>query len=47
MKIIHYVMNVISTEAELFVIRYGINQAIQIQNAIHIIVITNAIPAAK
>ena len=35
------------TEAELFVIRYRINQAIQMQNAAHIVIITDAIPAAK
>jgi len=42
-KIIHYAINVISTEAELFSIRCEINQAIQIPDATHIIVITNAI----
>jgi len=47
MKTIHYAMNVMFTEAELFVIRYRINQAIQMQNATHIVVITDAIPAAK
>ena len=27
-KMIHYATNIISTEAELFAIRYGINQAV-------------------
>jgi len=40
-------MNVISTEAELFTIRCEINWAIQTQNITHIIINTDAIPAAK
>ena len=40
-------MNVMSTKAELFVIRCRINWAIQMQNTAHIIIITDAIPAAK
>ena len=31
-KSIHYVMNITSTEAELFAIRYNINYAVQLQN---------------
>ena len=46
-KIIHHTVNVTSTEAELFAIRCGINQVIQVQNTTHIIVITNAIYAAR
>jgi len=42
-KTIHHVINIISTEAELFTIRYGINQAIQISEISYIIVITDAI----
>jgi len=45
-KTIHHAVNIMSTEAELFAIRCGINQAIQIPNVIHIIVIINAIYAA-
>jgi len=40
-------MNVTSIEVELFAIRYRINQTIQMQNVVYIIVITDAIPAAK
>ena len=40
-------MNVTSTEAELFLIRYGINQAVQVPNTEYIIVITDTIPAAR
>jgi len=42
-KTIHHTISVISTEAELFAIRCGMNQAIQVIDAIHIIVITDAI----
>jgi len=45
-KIIHHTVNVTSTEAELLAIRYRINQAIQISEAIHIIVIIDAIHTA-
>ena len=37
-KTIHYAMNITSTEAELFAIRCGINQAIQVPNVEQIIV---------
>jgi len=40
-------MNISFTEAELFAIRCGINHAIHLQNVSQIVVITNAIPAAK
>jgi len=46
-KTIYHTMNVTSTEAELFLIRYGINQAVQVPNTEHIIVITDTIPAAR
>jgi len=42
-KTIYYAVNVTITEAELFAIRCEINQAIQIPEAIYIIVITNII----
>jgi len=44
-KTIHHAVNNISTEAELFAIRCGINQAIQIPNINHITIIINAIHA--
>ena len=40
-------MNITSTKAELFVIRYSINHMPQLQDITHIVVITDAIPAAK
>ena len=46
-KTIHYVMNIISTKVELLPIRYGINLAIQVLNVRQIIIITDAIPAAR
>ena len=46
-KSVYYAMNVTSTEAELFAIRCGINHAVHLQNITWIIVITDAIPAAK
>jgi len=45
-KTIHHAVNVISTKAELFTIRYGINQAIQISDINHITIIIDAIYAA-
>ena len=45
-KIIYYVVNILSTEAKLFVIRYGINQAVCISNINYIFVITNSNHAA-
>ena len=42
-KTIHYTVNITSTEMELFAIRCGINQVIQVINVICIIVITDAI----
>ena len=46
-KTIHHTVNIITTEAKLFAIRYGINQAIQILNTSHIIFITNFIHLAQ
>jgi len=43
MKTIHHGVNVTSTETELFAIRYGINQATQISDISHIIVVTDLI----
>ena len=40
-------MNITSTKAELFVIRYSINHMPQLQDITHTVVITDAIPAAK
>jgi len=38
-KTLHHAVNVIPTEAELFAIRYSINQVVQIQNVSCIIVV--------
>ena len=46
-KTIHHVVLITSTEAELFVIRYGINQAINFNNIAKIIVVTDFIHAAR
>ena len=46
-KTIHYATNVISTKAELFAIRCGLNQAIWLLNIYWIIIITNSIHTAK
>jgi len=46
-KTIHHAVNVISTEAELFAIRCGINQATHIDNISKIIVVTDSIHAVK
>ena len=42
-KTLHHAINVTSTEAELFSIRCGINQTIQIPSTSHIIIITDAL----
>jgi len=44
---LHHATNVTSTEAELFLIRCSINQAVQVSNAKKIIVVTDAIHAAR
>jgi len=46
-KMTHYITNINSTKAELFVIRCEINHAIHLPNVNYIIVITDAIPAAR
>ena len=46
-KTIHHIVNIMSTEAKLFVIRYGINQAIYLPNVKYIFVITDSIHTAK
>jgi len=42
-KTIYHTINITLTQSELFAIRCGINQTVQISEAFHIIVITNAI----
>jgi len=42
-KMIYYAVSITSTEAELFTIRCGINQAIQVPDVSHIIIITDTI----
>ena len=44
---IHHAVFVTSTEAELFAIRYGINQAMNFNNIAKIIVVTDSIHAAR
>jgi len=46
-KTVHHVAFVTSTEAELFVIRYGINQACIKENMSKIIIITDSIHVVK
>ena len=46
-KTIYHTINVTSTKAELFVIRYGLNQAIWLSSIKYIIVITNSIHTVK
>ena len=46
-KTLHRAINVTTTEAELFAIWCGINQAVAIFNINHIIVITNSLHAAR
>jgi len=47
-KTIHHAINITSsTKAELFTIRYRINQAIQVFNASYIIIITDSIYLAN
>jgi len=44
---IHYVVNVTTTKAKLFAIRYGINQVIGIPNIKYIVIITDFLYAAR
>ena len=46
-KMVHYAAFITSMEAELFAIRYGINQACIKENMSKIIVVTDSIHAAK
>ena len=46
-KIIHHIVNVTTTEAELFAIRCSINQAVSISNIKHIVVIMDSLHTAK
>jgi len=46
-KTVHYVINVSSTETELFTIRCSISQVSKIQDVICIVVITDTIHVAK
>jgi len=46
-KTIHHTIKVTSTEAELFAIRCGINQAVQVTEATHIIVVMDTIHSAR
>ena len=46
-KTIHQVVNITSTEAKLFTIRCGINQAVRIPNVDQIVVITDSLYAAR
>jgi len=46
-KTIHHAVNITSAETELFTIRYGINQVVQVQDVKNIIVITDAIHATR
>jgi len=46
-KTLHHAVIVTTAEAELFTIRCGINQAIQVMNVSHIIIITDTIHSAQ
>ena len=46
-KTLHYTVNINSTEAKLFIIRYGINQATNSIGILKIIVVTDLIHSAK
>jgi len=46
-KTLHHAINITTTEAELFTIRCRINQATQVTNVFHIIIITNTIYLAQ
>ena len=46
-KMIHKVVNVTTTKAKLFAIRCGINQAVDITNIDHIVIILNSLHTAK
>ena len=46
-KMIHHTVNVMTTEAKLFVIRCGINQATNLQGIRKIVVITDSIYSTR
>ena len=46
-KTLYHTVNIIFTEAELFAIRCGINQATQLANINHIVIIIDSLHAAK
>lgn len=46
-RIVHHVFNVMTTEAKLFIIKSGINQACQILDVKKVHVITNSVHTAK
>ena len=46
-KTVYYAMNILSTEAKLFIIRCGISQATQIQGVKQIVIIIDAILVVK
>jgi len=46
-KTVHYTINVMTTKAELFVIRYRINQAIYLPNVSKIFIIIDSIHMAR
>ena len=46
-KTIYHTISITFTEIELFSIRYGVNQAVQVSNAKNIIIITNTIYTTK
>jgi len=46
-KAVHHAINVLYADAKLSTIRYDISQAIQLQDAIQIVIITNTILVAK
>ena len=47
LKTVYHIMNIASLEAELFTIRCGINYATQLQDISCIVIITDAISAAR
>ena len=46
-KMLHHMINITSTEAKFFAIKYSINQAIPLQGISKIIVVTDSIHVAK
>ena len=46
-KIVYFVMNILSTKAVLFAIKYDINQVVQIQDINYILVIINIISTSQ